>query len=67
MFSTTSGVHLGENGVVTSPVAMWLEALDLLFTQMYRSPLGRALLGRVVAISGAAQVSQRALEPPDDS
>ncbi|GAA6001886.1 xylulokinase [Rhodotorula paludigena] len=54
-FKTTSGVHVGSNGVVTSPVAMWLEAVDLLFDRIARSEGGAALLRRVKAVSGAGQ------------
>lgn len=53
---TKSGVHSGEKGVVTSPVAMWIEAVDLLFERIAASEGGKDLLSRVKAISGAGQV-----------
>lgn len=53
---TTSGVHQSAGGVVTSPVAMWIEAVDLLLTRIHESEGGKELLARVAAISGAAQV-----------
>ncbi|KAL8278261.1 hypothetical protein RQP46_009293 [Phenoliferia psychrophenolica] len=54
-FGTTSGVHVQGGGVVESPVAMWLEAVDLLFSRIYSTPSGKQLLAQVAAISGAAQ------------
>jgi len=49
-YGTQSGMHVAEGGKVTSPVMMWLEALDMLLSRIDRN-----LLSRVVAISGAAQ------------
>lgn len=49
-FKTQNGMHIGAGGEVTSPVLMWLEALDLLFP---RQP--KELNAKVVAISGSGQ------------
>ncbi|GAA6033055.1 hypothetical protein JCM8097_000121 [Rhodosporidiobolus ruineniae] len=48
-YKTTSGVHLGEGGEVTSPVMMWVEALDLLLERITQTEHGRGLLQRVKA------------------
>lgn len=54
-FSTTNGALLGPSeGEVTSPVAMWLEAIDLLFKRMKDSGVE---FDRISAISGAGQVN----------
>lgn len=51
---TTNGATQGpEKGEVTSPVQMWLEAIDLLFERLHDAGLN---LGAIVAVSGAAQV-----------
>lgn len=50
---------MSEGGVVTSPVNMWLQALDLLLERISASENGTSLLARVCAISGAGQVSAR--------
>lgn len=53
-YGTTNGVTAGPGaGEVTSPVAMWVHALDLL---LERARASGANISRVVAISGAAQV-----------
>lgn len=50
-YATKNGMHVApQGGRVTSPVMMWLEALDRLFAK-----LDRGLLARVVAVSGSAQ------------
>ncbi|ORY76517.1 hypothetical protein BCR35DRAFT_305745 [Leucosporidium creatinivorum] len=54
-FKTKSGVHSGEKGKVTSPVAMWIEAVDLLLDRISKAENGKDLLSRVKAISGAGQ------------
>jgi xylulokinase len=54
-FKTTSGTYHGPGeGEVTSPVEMWLEAIDLLFERLNKSGVA---LSDIVAISGAGQVS----------
>lgn len=54
-FATTNGALRGPSeGEVTSPVAMWLEAIDLLFERM--KGFGVAF-DRISAISGAGQVN----------
>ncbi|CAJ0578608.1 unnamed protein product, partial [Mesorhabditis spiculigera] len=51
-FGTNNGVH--QNGdVVTSPVSLWLAAVDLLFTKLAKS--GEIDLRNVRAISGCGQ------------
>ena len=53
-YGTKNGAIQGmEAGEVTSPVAMWVEAMDLLVERMAREKVG---IERIVAISGAAQV-----------
>jgi xylulokinase len=62
---TKSGVLMGDGGVVTSPVAMWVEAVDLLFSKIAAAEDAKDLLCRVAALSGAAQVtSPLAIYPP---
>lgn len=46
---------MSEGGVVTSPVEMFLKAIDLLFQRISASEDGRKMLSQCVAISGAAQ------------
>lgn len=56
-FDTTNGAIRGpEEGEVTSPVRMWLEAIDLIVEKMKSSGVN---LGRIMAISGDGQVSIR--------
>ena len=50
-FGTSAGMSVGENGVVTSPVRMWLKALDLLFDELKET----GQLGKVAAISCSGQ------------
>jgi sugar (pentulose or hexulose) kinase len=51
---TTNGAIQGpDEGEVTSPVEMWLEAVDLLFARLQEARVG---LGAVMAVSGAGQV-----------
>ena len=53
-YGTTNGVTAGPGtGEVTSPVAMWVHALDLLMERAHASGVDAS---RVVAISGAGQV-----------
>jgi len=53
-YGTTNGVIIGPlQGEVTSPVAMWVHALDLL---MERAQASGVEISRVAAISGAGQV-----------
>ncbi|KAJ2934852.1 hypothetical protein H1R20_g2271, partial [Candolleomyces eurysporus] len=52
-YNTTSGTYHGPGeGEVTSPVAMWLEAIDLLFERMRKEDVS---FSDIVAISGAGQ------------
>ncbi|XP_076577627.1 xylulose kinase isoform X1 [Chaetodon auriga] len=52
-FRTQGGVHLHADGLtVTSPVLMWVKALDLLLDKMKRAGLD---LSRVRALSGSGQ------------
>lgn len=56
-YRTTNGVFIGPGpGEVTSPVAMWVHAIDLL---MERARISGFDTSRVVAISGAGQVCLR--------
>jgi xylulokinase len=51
---TTNGAIQGpDKGEVTSPVQMWLEAVDLLFARLHGAGVD---LGAVMAVSGAGQV-----------
>lgn len=53
-YGTVNGVTMGpEPGEVTSPVAMWVHALDLLIERVQASGVETP---RIVAISGAGQV-----------
>ncbi|KAF8074959.1 actin-like ATPase domain-containing protein [Lyophyllum atratum] len=49
---TTNGAIRGPHGEVTSPVAMWLEAIDLLFDRMKKAGVQ---IDAISAISGAGQ------------
>lgn len=49
-YATTSGMHVGKAGKITSPVMMWLEGLDKVLRR-----LDRAVLARVRVVSGSAQ------------
>ncbi|KAL5492116.1 hypothetical protein ACEPAI_3563 [Sanghuangporus weigelae] len=52
-YGTKNGAIQGmEAGEVTSPVAMWIEAFDLLVERMVRERVG---IERIMAVSGAAQ------------
>lgn len=56
-YGTTHGVVVGPGpGEVTSPVAMWVHALDLLVERVHASGFDAS---RVVAICGAGQVRLR--------
>ncbi|TKR64231.1 hypothetical protein L596_024801 [Steinernema carpocapsae] len=52
-FGTTNGVHVSRNEPkrITSPVRMWLKAVDLLLDKLEK----RGLVGRIAAIGGCAQ------------
>lgn len=53
-YGTTNGAIQGPGkGEVTSPVQMWLEAVDLLFERLHD---GGVDFGAVAAVSGAGQV-----------
>lgn len=52
-YGTTNGAIAGPDGEVTSPVVMWLEALDLL---MKRMKMAGVNFSAISAISGAGQV-----------
>ena len=53
-YGTMNGVIFGPGpGEVTSPVAMWVHALDLLMERVQASGVDTS---RIVAISGAGQV-----------
>lgn len=53
-YGTTNGAIQGpDKGEVTSPVQMWLEAVDLLFERLHD---GGVDFGAVAAVSGAGQV-----------
>lgn len=54
-YGTSSGAIRGpDEGEVTSPVAMWLAAIDLLMERMKQ---GGVDFGAIAAVSGAGQVS----------
>ncbi len=50
-YGTKAGMSVGQDGVVTSPVSMWLRALDALFDELK----GTGLLSRVAAVSCSGQ------------
>jgi hypothetical protein len=53
-YATTNGAIRGpDEGEVTSPVRMWLEAVDLIVSKMKAAGVN---LGRIMAISGDGQV-----------
>ena len=53
-YATVNGAITGPaSGEVTSPVEMWLEAIDLLFQRLKTDHVD---FGAIAAISGAAQV-----------
>ncbi|KIY53374.1 D-xylulose kinase [Fistulina hepatica ATCC 64428] len=52
-YSTTNGAYYGpDKGEVTSPVAMWLEAMDLLMQRMKDTGVD---FSRIAAVSGSGQ------------
>ena len=60
-YGTTNGALRGPgDGEVTSPVKMWLEALDLLFARL--KALG-VNFNHILGISGDGQVSQTRYNP----
>ena len=55
-YGTTNGTISGSvEGEVSSPVSMWLEALDMLIDKLKTCGVD---FGSIVAVSGAAQVSR---------
>lgn len=50
-YGTSAGMNAADGGVVTSPVRMWLRALDAVFDELHDT----GLLGRVAAISCSGQ------------
>ncbi|CAM9433343.1 unnamed protein product, partial [Phaeothamnion confervicola] len=64
-YNTDHGMHVGGTGsakaslgdpaVVTSPVTMWLEALDMALTRLRGSATGASLVPRVRAVSVSGQ------------
>ena len=58
-YSTTNGAIQGpDEGEVTSPVAMWVEALDLLLERMKNE---KVEFGKIRGVSGAGQVRSRSI------
>ncbi len=57
-YGTVNGAIKGPDGEVTSPVAMWLDALDLLMARMKQAGVDFA---SIAAISGAGQVCRSLL------
>jgi xylulokinase len=56
-YGTINGTIQGPgDGEVTSPVSMWLEAIDLLMERMKNSGID---FSAIVAVCGAAQVSDK--------
>ena len=54
-YNTTNGAIRGpDHGEVTSPVRMWLEAIDLIVQKM---KIAGVNLGQIMAVSGDGQVS----------
>lgn len=53
-YETTKGAIRGPDGEVTSPVAMWLEAMDLLLQRMKDAGVN---FDNIMGVSGAGQVS----------
>lgn len=51
---TVNGAIKGLDGEVTSPVHLWVEAIDLLFQRLRQ---GQVDFAAIAAISGAGQVS----------
>lgn len=54
-YGTTNGAIRGPDGEVTSPVAMWLEAMDLLLQRMKDAGV---IFDNIMGVSGAGQASQ---------
>jgi xylulokinase len=55
-YGTNNGTIQGPSeGEFTSPVSMWLEAIDLLMTRMQNSGVN---FGEITSVCGAAQVSE---------
>lgn len=52
--TTNGAIHGPDDGEVTSPVVMWLEAIDLLCQRLND---GKIDFGAIAAISGAGQVN----------
>lgn len=60
-YGTSGGVHRQPGNVVTSPVAMWVEALDLVLERL-KDHQGRFRIDQIQSLSGAAQVRRE--KPP---
>ena len=55
-YGTNNGTIQGPSeGEFTSPVSMWLEAIDLLMTKMQNAGVN---FGEITSVCGAAQVSE---------
>ncbi|KAM0786269.1 hypothetical protein ACM66B_007066 [Microbotryomycetes sp. NB124-2] len=54
-YGTKSGVHMDQDGQVTSPTIMFVHALEMLFERVSETAKGQDFLQRTVAVSGAAQ------------
>ena len=53
-YGTSNGtIHGPDEGRVTSPVCMWLDALDLILERIQTTGID---LGRIIGIGGAGQV-----------
>jgi len=63
-YNTTNGTLRGPGGEVTSPVAMWLSALDMLLERMKEAGVE---LSRILAVSGAGQVGTHTAFDKSDS
>ena len=64
-YGTTNGAIQGpDEGEVTSPVKMWLEAFDLIVEKMKTAGVN---LGRILGISGDGQVSSLLLALPNST
>ncbi|KAH7098272.1 actin-like ATPase domain-containing protein [Auriculariales sp. MPI-PUGE-AT-0066] len=49
---TSGGAHRGPNGRVTAPVAMWIDALELVFDKLKKA---NAPFGRIAGVGGSGQ------------
>jgi len=53
---TSDGAHRGPEGRVTAPVAMWIDALELVFDKLKKAD---APFSRIAGVGGSGQVSNR--------